>query len=331
MRVLVTGGAGYIGSVVVEELQAAGAERVVVLDDLSKGHRAAVPTGIALVEGGIGDRRLVAQVCRGEKVDAVIHMAASSLVPESVRDPARYYANNVTASLALLDGLRDAGVSRFVLSSTAAVYGEPEAWPITEDFPARPTNPYGETKLALERALGSYAAAYGFSYASLRYFNAAGATEHSGEDHDPETHLIPIVLAAARGERDAVSIFGDDYPTADGTCVRDYVHVSDLARAHVLALRALPERAAAGAPGSGRVYNLGTGSGYSVQQVIAVAEEVTGRKVPTRRAPRRPGDPAVLVASPEKIRRELGWQPEKQDLRTIVADAWRWLETHGRY
>jgi UDP-glucose 4-epimerase len=329
MRVLVTGGAGYIGSVVVEALQAAGAERIVVLDDLSKGHRNAVLSTARLVEGRIGDRALVAEVCRAERVDAAIHMAASSLVPESVRDPARYYANNVAASLALLDGLRDAGVSRFVLSSTAAVYGEPEKGPITEDFPTRPTNPYGETKLALERALAWYAAAYSLSSASLRYFNAAGATETNGEDHEPETHLIPIVLAAARGEREAVAIYGDDYPTADGTCVRDYVHVSDLADAHLRALDALPTEV--GAAGTARVYNLGTGSGYSVRQVVSVAEEVTGRAIPTLRAPRRPGDPAVLVASSEKIQRELGWRPLKQDLRVIVEDAWRWLERHGRY
>jgi UDP-glucose 4-epimerase len=324
LRALVTGGAGYIGSVVVEELQAAGAERVVVLDDLSKGHREAVAGGAAFVQGSIADRALVARVCREENVSAVVHMAASSLVPESVRDPARYYANNVTASLALLDGMRDAGVGRIVLSSTAAVYGEPERTPIIEDFPTRPTNPYGETKLALERALSWYAAAYGLSFASLRYFNAAGATEGNGEDHDPETHLVPLVLAAARGEREAVAIFGDDYPTADGTCVRDYIHVSDLARAHVLALRA------DALAGTGRIYNLGCGSGYSVRQVVATAESVTGRPVPVRVAARRHGDPAVLVASSDRIRAELGWEPRK-DLRAIIDDAWRWLERHGRY
>jgi UDP-glucose 4-epimerase len=322
--VLVTGGAGYIGAVVVEELQAAGAERVVVLDDLSKGHRDAVAEGAAFVRGSIADRALVAQVCRDERIGAVVHMAASSLVPESVRDPARYYANNVTASLALLDGMRDAGVGHLVLSSTAAVYGEPGRSPITEEFPTRPTNPYGETKLALERALAWYAAAYGLSFASLRYFNAAGATARNGEDHDPETHLIPLVLAAARGEREAVALFGDDYPTPDGTCVRDYIHVSDLARAHVLALRA-----GAGG-GTGRIYNLGCGSGYSVKQVIAAVETVTGRRVPVHVAARRPGDPAVLVASSDRIRAELGWEP-RRDLHAVVEDAWRWVQARGRY
>jgi UDP-glucose 4-epimerase len=321
VRVLVTGGAGYIGSVVVEELQAAGAERIVVLDDLSKGHRGAVPPGALLVEGSIADRRLVAETCRAERVDAAIHLAASSLVPESVRDPARYYDHNVAASLALLDGLRAAGVARFVLSSTAAVYGEPDASPITEDFPTRPTNPYGETKRVLEAALGWYAAPYGLSFASLRYFNAAGATERNGEDHDPETHLIPLVLAAARGERGAVAIFGDDYPTPDGTCIRDYVHVVDLADAHLRALRRLADG------GASRAYNLGSGTGMSVRQVLDAVGRAAGRPVPHGVSGRRPGDPARLVAESRRAREELGWQPGRS-LDEIVDTAWRWHTRH---
>jgi UDP-glucose 4-epimerase len=322
VRVLVTGGAGYIGSVVVEELLADGAE-VVVLDDLSKGHAAAVPEGVPLVRADIGDRRRVTETCRKHGVEAAVHMAAFSMVGESVEHPARYYANNLAGSLALLDALREAGVRRFVLSSTAAVYGEPAVVPIDEDAPTVPTNPYGETKLALEKALHWYERAYGLRYASLRYFNAAGATERSGEDHHPETHLVPLVLAAAAGERPGVDVYGDDYPTPDGTCIRDYIHVSDLARAHVLALAAL-------ADARGAVFNLGCGGGYSVREVIAVAEQVTGRPVPARRAPRRPGDPAVLVASSDRIRRTLGWEPRKQDLRVIVEDAWRWRQRHPR-
>jgi UDP-glucose 4-epimerase len=321
MRVLVTGGAGYVGSVVVEELIAAGAARVVVLDDLSKGHAGAVPPAATLVRGDVADAPRVRALCRDHAIDAVVHMAARSLVGESVGDPSSYYASNVTKGLALLDALVESGVRRLVFSSTAAVYGEPSSSPITEDLPAAPTNPYGDTKRALERALHWYDRAYGLRSVSLRYFNAAGATERNGEQHDPETHLIPIVLDVARGRRGSVSVFGEDYPTADGTCVRDYVHVADLARAHVLAIQGLETRGSA-------VYNLGSGGGYSVRQVIDAAREVTGREVRTASAPRRPGDPAVLVASSDRIRRELGWEPRKQDLRTILADAWSWLLAH---
>jgi UDP-glucose 4-epimerase len=325
MRVLVTGGAGYIGSVVVEELQKARAERVVVLDDLSKGHMNAVASGASFVCGDIGDRPLVTRVCRDERIDAIVHMAASSLVGESVEKPALYYQNNMVKGLTLLDAAVDAGVRRIVFSSTAAVYGEPAETPITEQFPNQPTNTYGETKLAFEKALGWYERAYALRYTSLRYFNAAGATETHGEAHAPETHLIPIVLAAARGERESVSVYGTDYPTPDGTCVRDYIHVSDLARAHVLAIEAM---------GSGKsgIFNLGCGGGFSVRQVIESAERVTGRRIPWQAAPRRAGDPAVLVASSEHARNTLGFAPERQELDTIVKDAWAWLETHpNRY
>lgn len=322
MRALVTGGAGYVGSVVVEELLAAGADRVVVLDDLSKGHPGAVVSPATLVRGDIGDGPLVEQLCREEGIDVVLHMAASSLVGESVKDPAKYYGQNVRKGLAMLDALLAAGVRRLVFSSTAAVYGEPDEWPITESFPTQPTNPYGETKLAFERALSWYDQATGLRYASLRYFNAAGATERNGEDHEPETHLIPLILDVARGVRETLEVYGDDYPTTDGTCIRDYIHVQDLARAHVLAIDGMEEHGS-------RIYNLGCGGdGYSVRQVVDAAREVTGRRVAVRVGPRRPGDPAVLIASSSRIREELGWEPQKQDLRTIVGDAWRWLESH---
>ena len=321
MRALVTGGAGYIGSVVVEELLAEGADTVIVLDDLSKGHAAAVVEPAQLVRGAIADRELVTQLCRDHAIDVVVHMAASSLVGESVQQPARYYANNVTAGLALLDAARAAGVERFVFSSTAAVYGEPERTPITEEFVLQPTNPYGETKLAFERALAWYHRAYGLRYASLRYFNAAGATAKNGEQHVPETHLIPLVLDVARGASPHVSIFGDDYATPDGTCVRDYIHVSDLARAHVLAIGGMAARPS-------RIYNLGCGGGYSVREVVEVARAVTGHAIPVAITARRAGDPAVLVADSARIQYELGWQPSRQDLRAIVSDAWQWLLAH---
>jgi UDP-glucose 4-epimerase len=325
MRVLVTGGAGYIGSVVVEELHAAHASRVVVLDDLSKGHANAVAERATLVCGDIGDTALVTRVCRDEGIDAIVHMAASSLVGESVEKPALYYRNNVVKGLALLDAAIEAGVRKLVFSSTAAVYGEPAETPITEEFPNQPTNTYGETKLVFEKALSWYERAYGLRFTSLRYFNAAGATAAHGEDHAPETHLIPIVLAAARGERDSVAVYGTDYPTADGTCVRDYIHVSDLARAHVLAIEAMDA-------GKSGVFNLGCGGGFSVRQVIESAERVTGKRVPWKAAPRRPGDPAVLVASSARARALLGFVPARQDLDTIVRDAWTWLEAHpNRY
>jgi UDP-glucose 4-epimerase len=318
MRVLVTGGAGYIGSIVAEELCADG-HTVTVLDDLSKGHHDAVPDEATFVRGDLLDGALVTRTLQDGGIEAVLHMAASSLVGHSVIEPALYYRQNVVAGLALLDAMRTAGVKLLVFSSTAAVYGEPDKQPIEEGDPMRPTNPYGETKLAFERALRWFGDAYGLRSVSLRYFNAAGASASRGERHDPETHLVPLVLAAAAG-RGTVRIFGDDYPTRDGTCVRDYIHVVDLARAHVLALDAL----AAGRPSA--VYNLGCGGdGYSVREVLASARRVTGRDIPVENGPRRAGDPAVLVASSGAIARELGWRPERQELDVIIESAWRRL------
>jgi UDP-glucose 4-epimerase len=318
MRVLVTGGAGYIGSVVVEEL-VRGGQRVVVYDNLGKGHAGAVVPGATLVRGDLRDRDTLRAILRAEQIDAVVHMAADSLVGESMQRPDKYYDNNVAAGLGLLDCMVECGVARLVFSSTAAVYGEPLKQPIEEQDPTNPTNPYGETKLAFERALPWYERAYGLRAACLRYFNAAGASERCGELHDPETHLIPLVLQAAAGLRPELTVFGDDYPTPDGTCIRDYIHVVDLAQAHVLALSALGER--------GCTYNLGCGGdGYSVRQVIDAARRVTGREVPLRIGPRRAGDPAVLVASSAKIQRELGWSPRLGELERIVASAWQWMQ-----
>lgn len=320
MRVLVTGGAGYIGSVVVEELLAAGHE-VAVIDNLSKGHADAVPAGVELVRADLRDADLVRRLLRRARVEAVVHMAADSLVGESVQSPAKYYDNNVVAGLGLLGAMVEVGVHRLVFSSTAAVYGEPETQPIDETAPARPTNPYGETKLALERALAWYERAYGLRSASLRYFNAAGASVRCGESHDPETHLIPLVLQVALGRAPYVTLYGDDYPTPDGTCVRDYIHVVDLARAHVLALSGMDRGSC--------IYNLGCGgAGYSVRQVVDTARAVTGAPIPVRMGARRAGDPAVLVASSARIQRDLGWQPRLGALATIVESAWTWLRVH---
>lgn len=315
MRLLVTGGAGYIGSVVSARLIADGHE-VVVLDDLSTGHADAVPAGASLVRG---DVRSQAGRVLADGVDAVLHFAAKSLVAESVERPDLYWSNNLGGTLALLEAMRWAGVSRIVFSSTAAVYGEPEAVPIEETAPARPTSPYGASKVAVDTALAEHARMHGLAAVSLRYFNVAGAQPSSGggwlgERHAVETHLIPNILAVALRGTGQVSIFGDDYPTADGTCIRDYIHVSDLATAHVLAL-------AACAGGEHKVYNLGSGSGYSNREVLAACQEVTGRHIASRIAPRRQGDPAVLVASSKRIAAELGWRPER-GLREMAADAW---------
>ena len=320
MRLLVVGGAGYIGSVVATQLLAAGHE-VTVADDLCRGHRDAVPAGAAFAELDLLDAPRVAEVV-GRGFDGVLHFAALSLVGESVAEPVRYFRTNVAGSLNLLDAMRDGGVRRLVFSSTAAVYGEPDEVPITEEAPTRPTNPYGASKLAVDHAIRYECAASGLGAASLRYFNVAGASGACGERHDPETHLIPLVLQAAAGTRPSVAIFGDDYPTPDGTAVRDYIHVEDLARAHLLALEALSS------PGH-RVYNLGNGAGFSVRQVVDAARAVTGCEIATVDAPRRPGDPAVLVASSGRIRSELGWAPEKPDLEAMVADAWRFLQQQG--
>lgn len=320
MNILVTGGAGYIGSVVVEECLRGG-HKTVVYDNLVKGHRESVAPEAVFVEGDLRDGELMRATFRANEIEAVIHMAAYSLVGESVENPAKYYENNVVAGLSLLDAMTDAEVKKLVFSSTAAVYGEPEKQPIEERDRLAPTNPYGETKLAFEHALRWYEDAYGLHYASLRYFNAAGASERCGELHEPETHLIPLVLQAAIGRRSHVEIYGEDYPTRDGTCVRDYIHVIDLARAHVLALNILDEKSA--------IYNLGCGgAGYTVREVIDAASAVTGLDIPVRTAARRAGDPAVLIAASDKIRTELGWNPEFQDLNVIIESAWRWMRNH---
>ena len=314
MRVLVTGGAGYIGSVVAAQLVAAGHE-VTVLDDLSTGHADAVPAGATFVKGTLRD--CAAEVL-ADGTDGVLHFAARSLVGESVAEPAKYWSSNLGGSVALLEAMREIGVRTIVFSSTAAVYGEPEHTPVAETDPTRPTNPYGASKLAVDTTLAEFARLYGFGAISLRYFNVAGAHRAGdgawfGERHHPETHLIPAVLAAASaGQR--VQVFGDDYPTPDGTCIRDYIHVTDLADAHLRAL-------AACRPGQHRVYNLGNGTGFSVRQVVDVCAEVTGIAIGTEMAPRRPGDPAVLVASSDRIQAELGWHA-RRDLRDMAADAW---------
>jgi UDP-glucose 4-epimerase len=334
MRILVTGGAGYVGSVSVERLIDA-AHDVVVLDDLSTGHRAAVTERARLVVGSYGDRAAVTRLLGDERIDAVLHCGARSLVGESVREPARYYEHNVVGGVALLDAARDAGVRRLVFSSTAAVYGVPDATPIDEDAPLRPINAYGETKRAFEGALRTYAVAYGLRSVSLRYFNVAGATETIGEDHDPETHLIPNVLRAALDEG-PLTIFGDDYPTPDGTAIRDYIHVADLADAHLAALEATapddPRTGATVDDARALVCNLGNGDGFSVREVVATAEAVVGRPIPQRVGPRRAGDPPVLVASAWRAAELLGWRPRRPDLADMVASAWSWrLRNSGGY
>ncbi|HBE80878.1 MAG TPA: UDP-glucose 4-epimerase GalE [Firmicutes bacterium] len=322
MKVLVAGGAGYIGSHVGLELSRWG-HQPVVLDNLVKGHRQAVVTG-KFIQGDVGDKALVKQIIQEEQIEAAVHLCAYSLVGESVTEPAKYFHNNIGNGLSFLDALRESGVNKFVFSSTAAVFGEPEKIPIPEDHPKNPTSPYGFSKLTFEGILKFYDRAYGMKYIALRYFNAAGADPEAaiGEDHQPESHLIPIVLQTAQGLRPHIEIFGTDYPTSDGTCVRDYIHVNDLAQAHILALEALAKGA------DSTIYNLGNGQGYSNRQVIEVAKKVSGKVISVKEGPRRPGDPAVLVASANRIKEELGWKPQYPQLEKIIETAWRWHAGH---
>lgn len=322
MSVLVTGGAGYIGSHTVAELLAQG-EEVVVLDNLQKGHAAAV-LAETFYQGDIRDSEVLDRIFQNHKIEAVIHFAADSLVGESVQEPLKYYDNNLVAAHRLLAKMQEYAVRKIVFSSTAATYGEPKRIPIREEDPTEPTSPYGETKLAIEKMLKWSDQAYGIKYVSLRYFNAAGAYPDGqiGEDHHPESHLIPILLQVALRQREFISVFGDDYPTEDGTCIRDYVHVMDLANAHWLALQWLREKQ------ESRIYNLGSGTGFSVKQVIDKAREVTGHPIPQRIGPRRPGDPAVLIASSEKAKAELGWKPKFDSLDDIIRSAWNWHKHH---
>ncbi len=320
MKLLVVGGAGYVGSVVASQLLEAGHETT-VFDDLSKGHAEAVPEEATLAQGSLLDAERLNEVF-SDGFDGVVHLAAHSLVGESVEQPEKYYRNNVGGTLNLLEAMVEHGTSRLVFSSTAAVYGEPETVPIVEDEPALPTNPYGASKLAADRLIGAVAEARGIFATSLRYFNVAGSRRQFGEDHDPETHLIPLVLRVASGEWDHVQIYGTDYDTLDGTAVRDYIHVEDLGRAHILALEKSE-------PGH-RIYNLGNGEGFSVHQVIQTTREVTGKEIKAVEAPRRAGDPPVLIASSEKITRELGWRPEKPNLSAMISDAWQWKQNYPK-
>ena len=322
MAVLVCGGAGYIGSHTVAELLARG-EEVVVADNLQKGHKAAVLGGRLMI-GDLRDGEFMDRVFTENEIEAVIQFAADSLVGESVGDPLKYYNNNVVSTLCLLGKMKEYGVNKIVFSSTAATYGEPESIPILESDKTEPTNPYGETKLAVEKALKWADNAYGIKYTALRYFNAAGAhiSGKIGEDHTPETHLIPIVLQVALGQREHIGIFGDDYKTEDGTCIRDYIHVTDLSDAHILALDKMRKAGTSG------IYNLGNGKGFSVKEVIELAREVTGHPIPAKIEARRAGDPAVLVASSEKAKKELGWKPKYNDLKTIISTAWEWHKNH---
>lgn len=320
-RILVTGGAGYIGSHTVRHLLEK-QHHVVVLDNLSFGHRAAVPKEV-LVVADLRDVDHLDQLLVANRIDSVIHFAAATSVGESVTEPAKYYLNNLVHSANLLERVRRHGITKFVFSSTCATYGIPEKVPISEDAPQRPINPYGNTKLAFERMLADFAAVYKLGYAALRYFNAAGANPDGsiGEDHTPESHLIPLVIQAAMGKRPHLEIYGTDYPTPDGTAVRDYIHVDDLAAAHLLALEKIE-------PGVGKAFNIGLGRGYSVREVIRAVEDVSGKKVPVKEGPRRPGDPPSLVAAADRARAELGWQPRYTELKSIVETAWNWHRNH---
>ena len=321
MNILVTGGAGYIGSIVTEELIHQG-DHVIVFDNLYYGHRSAVHSGAVFIEGDLADRSAIRAVFERHDVEAVMHFASYTLVGESMEHPFMYIGDNVTNGLNLLREAVAHGVRRFILSSTANLFDEPARMPIDEQERIVPGSPYGESKYILERMLHWLDRLVGFRYAALRYFNAAGASPggERGEDHDPETHLIPLVLQVALGQREKIVVFGDDYPTRDGTCVRDYIHVTDLAQAHILALRALGQ--------GSRTYNLGNGQGFTVKEVIETCRQVTGHPIPAEIGPRRPGDPATLIAGSEKIRRELGWQPRYPDLRMIIEHAWAWHRSH---
>ncbi len=321
MAILVTGGAGYIGSVVVEDLRTKG-EEVVVLDNLSRGHRAAVAPETAFYEGDIGDEKLVSQILREHSVDVCMHFSAFIAVGESVEKPDIYYRNNTQQTALLLDALIAGGVKKFVFSSTAAVFGEPQRVPIDENHPQNPTSPYGWSKFMVEKILESYDTAYGLKFVAPRYFNACGATEKHGEHHEPESHLIPLILQAAQGKREFISVFGNDYDTPDGTAIRDYIHVSDLSQAHILALEYLR------AGGDSQFVNLGNGGGYSVEEVIEATRKVTGKKINARTEPRRAGDPSRLVAESKKAREILGWKPEFPEIERIIETAWAW---HQKY
>ena len=317
MNVLVTGGAGYIGSICVEQLCEAG-HKVTVIDDISQGHPAAVDSRAKFVQARVGDETRVPQVLAESKAEAIIHFAASALVPESMKNPGKYFRNNVGDTINLLNATVGAGIKKFVFSSTCATYGPPDRVPMTEDLPQRPISPYGESKLLVERMLRWYQELHGLEFVAFRYFNAAGASARVGEDHNPETHLIPNVLKVALGQLPHVEIYGTDYPTPDGTCIRDYIHVIDLSIAHILALQ----------PGKSGFFNLGVGDGYSVREVVAACQKVTQRKIPVVEKPRRPGDPPKLVASADKARNEFGWTPKLSGIETIVRTAWEWHSNH---
>ena len=323
MAVLVTGGAGYIGSVTVELLRAKG-ERVIIVDDLARGHRDALPSDAPFYQGSVGDSELIGRIAGEHELESCIHFAALAYVGESVTEPARYFDNNVRQGIALLNSLLKAGVRRMVFSSTCAIYGEPEQIPISEAHPQHPTNPYGWSKLFMERIMESYGRAYGLKFVALRYFNACGATENRSEQHDPEPHLIPNVLACAEGRLPAVSVFGNNYPTPDGTPIRDYIHVVDLGEAHILALKHLRNG------GESDRLNLGNGQGYSVLEVIEKAREVTGRPIALKFEPPRPGDPSRLVADADRARTVLGWRPAFPDLASIIRSDWQWRLSHPR-
>lgn len=321
MAILVTGGAGYIGSVAVEDLRAKG-ERVVVIDNLVYGHRDAIDASVKFYEGEIGDEELIRKILSENEIDACMHFSAYAYVGESVEKPQKYYENNFVQTLNLLNILVENGVKKFIFSSTCATYGEPQYVPIDEKHPQNPVNPYGMTKFMVEKVLQDYDAAYDLKFVALRYFNACGASGACGEHHDPETHLIPLILFAAQGKRDSISIFGDDYPTPDGTAIRDYIHISDLSQAHLLALEHLRRG------GDSEFVNLGNGTGFSVKEVVEAARKITGKEIKAEIAPRRAGDPSRLVADAKKAREVLGWNPQFPEIEKIIESAWTWHEAH---